>query len=133
VLDQQEATGAMPTYRYRCSKCGEETEVWQSITDPALTTHDECGGELVKVLSPAGIVLKGSGFYKTDSRGNGKGAKKSSESTSDTSSAGAATKSSDTGSGSGSGSKGTTDSSGSGGAGKSGSSTSPSGSSGSKT
>jgi len=64
----------MPTYRYRCEKCGEELEVWQSITDPPLTTHDEDGGELRKVLSAAGIVLKGSGFYKTDSRsGNGKG------------------------------------------------------------
>jgi putative FmdB family regulatory protein len=64
----------MPTYRYRCRTCGEELEVWQSITDDPLRNHDgECGGELVKVLSPAGIVLKGSGFYKTDSRSsNGK-------------------------------------------------------------
>jgi len=65
----------MPTYRYRCEGCGEDFEVWQSITDDALTTHDAstgdggCAGHLVKVLSPAGIVLKGSGFYKTDSRG----------------------------------------------------------------
>ena len=64
----------MPTYRYRCTECGEDMEVWQPITDPAITHHDgTCGGELVKVLSPAGIVLKGSGFYKTDNRsGNGK-------------------------------------------------------------
>jgi len=62
----------MPTYRYRCGRCGEELEVWQSITDPALTEHEVCGGELQKVLSAAGIVLKGSGFYKTDNRsGNG--------------------------------------------------------------
>ena len=64
----------MPTYRYRCERCGEDFEVWQSITDDSFTTHEgECGGHLVKVLSPAGIVLKGSGFYKNDSRsGNGK-------------------------------------------------------------
>ena len=59
----------MPTYRYRCGGCGKEFEVWQSITDDPLRTHDDgCGGELVKVLTPAGIVLKGSGFYRTDSR-----------------------------------------------------------------
>ncbi|HSO95051.1 MAG TPA: FmdB family zinc ribbon protein [Acidimicrobiia bacterium] len=59
----------MPTYRYRCTQCGEEFELWQSITDEAIHTHDEgCGGEVLKVLIPAGIVLKGSGFYKTDSR-----------------------------------------------------------------
>jgi putative FmdB family regulatory protein len=59
----------MPTYRYRCGKCGDEFEVWQSIKDEPLQSHDHgCGGELLKVLTPAGIVLKGSGFYKTDSR-----------------------------------------------------------------
>jgi len=64
----------MPTYRYRCGKCDEDFETWQSIKDDSLTTHAEagCGGTLVKVLSPAGIVLKGSGFYKTDNRANGK-------------------------------------------------------------
>src|SRR5262245_38718059 len=74
----------MPTYRYRCEDDGTEFEVWQSITDDALTTHEGCGGRLVKVLAPAGIVLKGSGFYKTDNRSssrstskNGDGAKDS--------------------------------------------------------
>ena len=66
----------MPTYRYRCSKCGDEFEVWQSINDPSLTTHDTDGGELRKVLSAAGIVLKGSGFYKTDNRSSKSGAAK---------------------------------------------------------
>jgi putative FmdB family regulatory protein len=61
----------MPTYRYRCGSCGDELEIWQSITDDALTEHDACGGPLLKVLSPAGIVLKGSGFYKTDARSGG--------------------------------------------------------------
>jgi putative FmdB family regulatory protein len=59
----------MPTYRYRCAKCGDELELWQSFSDKPLTRHNGgCGGKLAKVLSPAGIVLKGSGFYKTDNR-----------------------------------------------------------------
>ena len=58
----------MPTYRYRCDNDGEEFEVWQSIHDDALTEHPGCGGKLTKVMAPAGIVLKGSGFYRTDSR-----------------------------------------------------------------
>ncbi len=67
----------MPTYRYRCGRCGDEFEVWQSIKDEPLHSHDHgCGGELLKVLTPAGIVLKGSGFYKTDSRsGSRRGSK----------------------------------------------------------
>jgi putative FmdB family regulatory protein len=59
----------MPTYQYRCAKCGEQFEVWQSIHDDALTVHDsDCGGALLKVLGMGGIVLKGSGFYRTDNR-----------------------------------------------------------------
>ena len=68
----------MPTYRYRCGTCAEEIEVWQSMTDARLTVHEgDCGGALIRVMSPAGIVLKGSGFYKTDNRGkNGAGARR---------------------------------------------------------
>jgi putative FmdB family regulatory protein len=59
----------MPTYQYRCAKCGEQFDAWQSIHDDRLVTHDGgCGGELSKVLGVGGIVLKGSGFYRTDSR-----------------------------------------------------------------
>jgi putative FmdB family regulatory protein len=58
----------MPTYQYRCAKCGEQFELWQSIHDNALKRHPGCGGKVTKVLSPAGIVLKGPGFYRTDSR-----------------------------------------------------------------
>ena len=59
----------MPTYRYRCAKCGDETEIWQSFDEKPKTRHaGGCGGKLQKVMSPAGIVLKGSGFYKTDNR-----------------------------------------------------------------
>jgi putative FmdB family regulatory protein len=62
----------MPTYRYRCGKCGDELEVWQSFSDKPLARHNGgCGGKLAKVMSPAGIVLKGSGFYKTDNRRSG--------------------------------------------------------------
>jgi putative FmdB family regulatory protein len=62
----------MPTYRYRCDTCGDEFEVWQSFQDEPLRTHDADGGTVRKVLSAAGIVLKGPGFYRTDSRSNGK-------------------------------------------------------------
>lgn len=72
----------MPTYEYRCAKCGEHLEVFQSFSEAPLTKHAQCGGKLAKVLSPAGIVLKGSGFYKTDNRSskNGSRAKESSSS-----------------------------------------------------
>jgi len=62
----------MPTYEYRCTKCGEHLEVVQSFKDAPLTECAQCGGELRKVFSPVGIVFKGSGFYKTDSRSGGK-------------------------------------------------------------
>ena len=63
----------MPTYLYRCAKCGDENEVWQSFDEKPKTRHNGgCGGKLDKVMSPAGIVLKGSGFYKTDNRSSSK-------------------------------------------------------------
>src|SRR4029079_4603347 len=66
----------MPTYRYRCAKCGDETEIWQSFDEKPKTRHNGgCGGKLQKVMSPAGIVLKGSGFYKTDNRSSKSGTK----------------------------------------------------------
>ena len=58
----------MPTYQYRCTECGGELEAVQKFSDDPLTVHDECGGRLRKVFSPVGIVFKGSGFYRTDSR-----------------------------------------------------------------
>ena len=77
----------MPTYDYRCEKCGESLEVYQSFSEAPLTKHKGCGGKLVKVLSAAGIVLKGSGFYKTDNRSSSKAAtKEKSDSTSSSSS-----------------------------------------------
>jgi putative FmdB family regulatory protein len=62
----------MPTYEYRCNTCGEHLEAVQSFKDAPLTECPACGGELRKVFSPVGIILKGSGFYKTDSRSGAK-------------------------------------------------------------
>ncbi len=56
----------MPTYGYRCTKCGHELEVLQKITDPPLKTCPECGGELAKKVYAAGVIFKGSGYYTTD-------------------------------------------------------------------
>ena len=58
----------MPTYQYQCKDCGEALEVVQKFTDDALTVCPNCQGELRKVFSAVGIVFKGSGFYRTDSR-----------------------------------------------------------------
>ncbi len=58
----------MPVYQYACTACGEQLEVRQSFTDDALTECPVCAGRLRKVLSAVGVVFKGSGFYRTDSR-----------------------------------------------------------------
>jgi putative FmdB family regulatory protein len=58
----------MPTYEYACSACGHEFEAIQSFSDAAITECPECKGEVRKVYSNVGVVFKGSGFYKTDSR-----------------------------------------------------------------
>ena len=58
----------MPTYEYACRSCGEHQEVVQSFRDDPLTTCPACGGPLRKVFGSIGVVFKGSGFYKNDSR-----------------------------------------------------------------
>lgn len=58
----------MPTYEYACSSCGHRLEAVQRFSDDALTVCPECGGALRKVYGAVGIVLKGPGFYRTDSR-----------------------------------------------------------------
>ena len=58
----------MPTYQYACTDCEDKSEVVQRFTDDPLTVCVVCGGKLRKVFSPVGIVFKGSGFYRTDSR-----------------------------------------------------------------
>ena len=60
--------GPVPTYQYTCTDCGEPVEAVQKFTDDPLTVCAVCGGRLRKVFSPVGIVFKGSGFYRTDSR-----------------------------------------------------------------
>lgn len=72
----------MPTYEYACTKCGEHLEAVQSFTDEPLKKCPACGGRLKKVFGSVGIVFKGSGFYKNDSRSS----TKSTSSTSDKSS-----------------------------------------------
>ena len=58
----------MPTYEYACAECGERLEAVQKFSDDPLTVCPACGGRLRKLFSPVGIVFKGSGFYRTDSR-----------------------------------------------------------------
>ena len=62
----------MPTYQYACTECGERLEVVQKFTDEPLTVCPACAGKLRKLFSPVGVVFKGSGFYKTDSRSTSK-------------------------------------------------------------
>ncbi|GAB3742422.1 FmdB family zinc ribbon protein [Microlunatus parietis] len=62
----------MPTYQYRCTACTNELEIVQKFTDSPLTTCPECSGSLRKVFNAVGVVFKGSGFYRTDSRSDGK-------------------------------------------------------------
>ena len=58
----------MPTYQYRCTECGHDLEVVQKFSDAALTECPNCHGQLRKVFNAVGVVFKGSGFYRTDSR-----------------------------------------------------------------
>jgi putative FmdB family regulatory protein len=74
----------MPTYEYACVQCGNRFDIFRRIGDEPLRICDVCGGDLRKVFHPAGIVFKGSGFYKTDSRqASGKGEKKPASSSSE--------------------------------------------------
>lgn len=74
----------MPTYQYRCTECGNELEAVQRFTDPSLTECPECTGQLRKKFNAVGVVFRGSGFYRTDSRDSGSSSteKKSPEKTS---------------------------------------------------
>lgn len=82
----------MPTYEYACTSCGEHVEVVQSFRDDPLTTCPACGGPLRKVFGSIGVVFKGSGFYKTDSRSGKSAAKTASTDTSPGSGSGTDTK-----------------------------------------
>lgn len=84
----------MPTYQYQCNDCGQPLEVQQSFSDDALTVCPSCDGRLRKVFNAVGVVFKGSGFYRNDSRSSSSSSSSSTTTSSDTSS----TKSSDSGS-----------------------------------
>ena len=80
----------MPTYEYACAECGERLEAVQKFSDDPLTECPACSGRLRKLFSPVGIVFKGSGFYRTDSRSsaaNGSRDKQPNGASSDSSSA----------------------------------------------
>jgi putative FmdB family regulatory protein len=71
----------MPLYEYKCHSCGKTIEVIQKFSDEPLRTHEDCGGELEKLISRSAFQLKGSGWYATDyAKSNGGGAAKSEES-----------------------------------------------------
>ncbi len=77
----------MPTYQYACTECDHAFEQVQSFSDDALTVCPACGGKLRKVFNAVGVVFKGSGFYRTDSRsasGSSTSGSSSSSSKSDT-------------------------------------------------
>ncbi|HEY2449192.1 MAG TPA: FmdB family zinc ribbon protein [Mycobacterium sp.] len=67
----------MPTYSYECTECGNRFDIVQAFTDDTLTTCENCAGRLRKLFNSVGIVFKGSGFYRTDSRDAGQKAKTS--------------------------------------------------------
>ncbi|MDA2894237.1 FmdB family transcriptional regulator [Mycolicibacterium sp. BiH015] len=79
----------MPTYSYACTECSNKFDVVQAFTDDSLTDCPQCDGRLRKVFGKVGVVFKGSGFYRTDSRESGKktstGASSSTESSSSSS------------------------------------------------
>ena len=94
----------MPTYSYACTECDNRFDVVQGFADDALTTCEKCSGRLRKLFNSVGIVFKGSGFYPTDSRQDGKKSKTSVNGSS-TSDAASSSGSGDGGSSSGSGEK----------------------------
>ncbi len=81
----------MPTYQYACTACGQELEAVQTFTEPSLTECPACKGALRKVFSAVGVVFKGSGFYKTDSRSSSSATDKPAAAKSDTAASPAAT------------------------------------------
>jgi len=71
----------VPTYQYSCTECGHFFEAVQSFSEDSLTVCPECDGRLRKVFNAVGVVFKGSGFYRTDSRGSSTGSETSTPST----------------------------------------------------
>ncbi len=75
----------MPTYQYSCTECGHFFEQFQSFSEDSLTTCPQCEGRLRKVFNAVGVVFKGSGFYRTDSRSSSSSTDSGGSSTSDSS------------------------------------------------
>jgi len=90
----------VPTYQYACTECGHAFEQFQSFSDDALTVCPECDGRLRKVFNAVGVVFKGSGFYRTDSRTPAPASSASSSSDSSSGSSDSSSSKSDSGSGS---------------------------------
>jgi len=83
----------VPTYQYACTECGHNFEQFQSFSEDALTECPECSGALRKVFSAAGVVFKGSGFYRTDSRSGSSGSSSTSSASGTSSSSSSASES----------------------------------------
>ncbi len=95
----------MPTYQYTCTECGEPLEAVQKFTDAPLAVCPACGGRLRKVFSAVGIVFKGSGFYRTDSRNGSSATAPAAKDKDKSSSESSSSSTSDSGSSNGSGDK----------------------------
>jgi putative FmdB family regulatory protein len=76
---------AVPTYQYACKECGHQFEAVQSFSDASLTECPQCTGPLRKLYGAVGVIFKGSGFYRTDSRSDAKSSAGSSKSSSSSS------------------------------------------------
>ncbi|MDM4140427.1 MULTISPECIES: FmdB family zinc ribbon protein [Mycobacterium] len=85
----------MPTYSYQCTECDDRFDIVQAFTDDALTTCKRCSGRLRKRFNSVGVVFKGSGFYRTDSRESGKKSSGSTNGSSSSDSGSSASSSSD--------------------------------------
>ena len=72
----------MPTYQYACTECGHAFEQFQSFSEDALTVCPACSGKLRKLYNAVGVVFKGSGFYRTDSRSTSSSSESSSSASS---------------------------------------------------
>jgi putative FmdB family regulatory protein len=94
----------VPTYQYACTECGHAFEQFQSFSDDSLTVCPECDGKLRKVFNAVGVVFKGSGFYRTDSRSDSGSSSTTTATTTTTSTTTTSSSSSDSGSSNGSGS-----------------------------
>ncbi|HEX2399769.1 MAG TPA: FmdB family zinc ribbon protein [Mycobacterium sp.] len=83
----------MPTYSYACTECGDRFDAVQAFSDSALTTCAKCNGRLRKLFGNVGVVFKGSGFYRTDSRESAKSSSNGSATTSESTSSSSSEKS----------------------------------------